>query len=373
MLSQLTAEGKLQPLSLAVKKKDVTLAALLLSSGKYWPDAWMLNRAVDDKDAAMVKVLLETGKIKPHPRHLYDATGLGDIATVKLLLDINRRVDPNWRCERQDGQTALLKAISRGDEAVVEVLLASERVDVNIETTPAKKSNRTSPLALAAEKGYVGLVERLLSAKNIDPNQSVSGRTALEIAVGAGQVAVVKRMLDFESVDPECYDHLGRTPLMVAADRKDGMDIVELLLASGKVNVNSQTNFGRTALSYAICHVDIVKRLLGSDKVDPNLGDEDGITPLACAAKHGLVGTVRVLLSCPNVNANVKDSRGWAPLRHALSMDRIRQIGDQREEVVKLFLESGKIDPAIRDECYREAKDRKLDGLVKLLQQYGAT
>jgi ankyrin repeat protein len=64
--------------------------------------------------------------------------------------------------------------------------------------------------------------------------------------------------------------------------------IVQQLLETGKIDINSKGNDGRTPLLLAITngHEAVVKQLLEA-KADVNLKDTNGLTPLLLAAASG--------------------------------------------------------------------------------------
>ena len=109
---------------------------------------------------------------------------------------------------------------------------------------------------------------------------------------------MVKQLLD-KGADLESKDNYGRTPLSLAASYEHEA-VVKLLLATGKVDVDSKDKNGsRTPLSYAAenGHEGIVKLLLAIDGVDVNSMDNDGRTPLWWAARMGHEAVVELLHS----------------------------------------------------------------------------
>jgi ankyrin repeat protein len=73
--------------------------------------------------------------------------------------------------------------------------------------------------------------------------------------------------------------------------------IVELLLATGNVDVDSKNKDGQTPLWWAASggHEAVVKLLLATDKVDVDSRDNYGQTPLSRAAWAGHETVVRLL------------------------------------------------------------------------------
>jgi ankyrin repeat protein len=84
--------------------------------------------------------------------------------------------------------------------------------------------------------------------------------------------------------------------------------IVKLLLSSGKVDIDSRSNSGRTPLSYAAerGHDAVVKLLLGSGEVDIESKSKAGRTPLSYAVKGGHEAVVGLLLDRDKADISIK-------------------------------------------------------------------
>jgi ankyrin repeat protein len=80
-------------------------------------------------------------------------------------------------------------------------------------------------------------------------------------------------------------------------------------------------------------HDGVVELLLATEKVDTDSKDRTSRTPLSCAAAHGHKGIVKLLLVIEKVDADSKDERGRTPLSWAAV------IG--HKAVVRLLLEKG--------------------------------
>lgn len=84
--------------------------------------------------------------------------------------------DPDWESPVYSARHALLHAISRGDVVTVKGMLAMN-IGVNF------VQEGTTPLHLAAEKGYVEIVQVLIDHGANARVQDASGKTPLEIAL----------------------------------------------------------------------------------------------------------------------------------------------------------------------------------------------
>ena len=165
----------------------------------------------------------------------------------------------------------------------------------------------------AAEKGCTRifdlLVERGVDVYSYDDRFEDS----LMFAVSNGQIEIVERILDIYKKDGKLeYINDGNkndlTPLMMAA-ANGRIDLVKLLLDNG-ADLHARTTHsatpddeftasGNTSLHYAALngHAEMVKLLL-SEGADPNMGNNHGTTALMCAAKHGNLDTLELILGC---------------------------------------------------------------------------
>jgi ankyrin repeat protein len=141
------------------------------------------------------------------------------------------------------------------------------------------------------------------------------GWTPLHSASYSGHVEVVNLLLASDKVDVGMKNIYGRTPLSHAAER--GHEIVaKLLLETGKVEVDCKDNTGRTPLFYAAKdgHEDLLQLLLADQRVQPNFKDHYALTPLSVAAAHGQEESVKLLLAIEGVDLQAKDSFDRTPL-----------------------------------------------------------
>ncbi|KAK7398580.1 hypothetical protein QQX98_012036, partial [Neonectria punicea] len=96
-----------------------------------------------------------------------------------------------------------------GHEAVVELLLATEGVDVNSKDEVYGQT----PLSWAAENGHEAIVKLLLANEGVDVDSKDNyGWTPLSRAAGNGHEAIVKLLLATEGIDVNSKDNYGWTP-----------------------------------------------------------------------------------------------------------------------------------------------------------------
>jgi len=335
---------------------------------------------------------------------LMSAARYGREKVVKFLLQ-QKPTQPDMADTRYS-RTALSWAAESGHDAVVKLLLRPlfvnpgsigrwrgtalvmallfKRKYVN----PNRQDNDgQTPLSLAAQNGYDGIVKLLLARDDVSPDRlDNSGRTPLLLAAGYGHDGITKLLLGRDDVNPDRPDNYGQTPLSWAAEHgREG--IVKLLLARDDVSLDRLDNYGRTPLLWAArcryngtvgpdnycraplwwaarCRYDrTVKLLLARDDVSPDRPDNDGRTPLSLAAGYGCEGVVKLLLARDDVSPDRPDNDGRTPLWWAAN--------NGYDGIVKLLLARDDVNPDRPDNYGRAlvslAAKRGCEGIVKLL------
>ncbi|KAF4472106.1 ankyrin repeat [Fusarium albosuccineum] len=301
------------------------------------------------------------GRLKLNPFYDYSARNWGYHAyeaspgseEVKKFLNSKAHVfassqammSPAWG-EVDDRQMAALHlaAYFGLEKEVVRLLGDGLQPDV-------KDSHDRTPLSYAAEKGYNGVVEKLLATDGVDPDSTdKSNRGPLSYAAEQGHVSLVRQLLKTGRVDPESKDtdrkpyHSGRTALSYAAERGHEK-IVSLLLRTARVNPDSRGSrdydVARTPLSYAAeaGHIAVVRLLLEAEGVDPGSKDSQGRTPLSYAADAGHSSIVSLLLSTNRAR----------PDTQALSF----AVAEGHETIVRSLLSTKRFNPNSRNDSGR--------------------
>jgi ankyrin len=337
----------------AARRDDVESAQLLLRAGAR-PDAATrygvtpLHLASLAGDAALIDALLRAGA-DPNAANpggetaLMTAARSGSADAVILLLD--RGANVNAR-EHVRGQTALMWAVLENHPAVVQLLLsrgaeidAQSSVSVPDGTTGVPEATSgdigahgpgiyrsravpsptgaMTPLLYAARDGNLAMTRLLLGAGADINRTSANGTTPLVVAITNNHIELAMHLVE-QGADVNAADRFyKRTPLFAAverrnpdytrdsappaADARDPMDLIELLLARGAdpnlranttpfrgffqvsanwANFDGQTPFLRAALNGDVT----LMRVLLKHGADPNLGTFDGATPLMAAA-----------------------------------------------------------------------------------------
>jgi ankyrin repeat protein len=192
------------------------------------------------------------------------------------------------------------------------------------------------------------LIDEILKDENFDINsRNQNGHTVLFSAIVANSVNGVRRVLE-RGADPTIQDEDGDTPIHLAVMYDTDLEILNLLLESGKVDINETTpEHGHTALHKAIMkskvvlsHVATALFLLSKEAINPNVADIDGVTPLHMAAKYVKdMNLIDILLNHPDVDVNLMDNEG----KNALDYARENKEGNG-ERIVNRLKEKGAVE-----------------------------
>jgi ankyrin repeat protein len=239
---------------------------------------------------------------------------------VWLLLT---RSDVEVNLKDEDGWTALSHAVRGARTAVVKMLLARSDIKADL----GNKDGGTL-LSLAARLGHDAVVELLLMSNKFDAeSEDTNRRTPLSWAAESGHEVVVQSLLD-KRANIESEDTNGRTPLSWAAG--NGHEAVVRLLLEKGANIESEDTNGRRPLSWVAGNGhEAVVRLLLEKGANIESEDTNGRRPLSWAAGNGHKAVVRLLLE-KGANIESEDKNGRTPLTYA--------VGNRHEAVVRLLL-----------------------------------
>ncbi|KAF2789178.1 hypothetical protein K505DRAFT_97232 [Melanomma pulvis-pyrius CBS 109.77] len=185
-------------------------------------------------------------------------------------------------------------------------------------------------------------------------------------------------------------DEDGRTPLHYAAYydsisvlkvlltyTMSGYDsIIELLLQTGIVDINMKSEQGVNALHLAIQygHVAVVELLLNTGKVEVNMKDRQGLTPIALAIACRREAIFNLLIHTDAINLDTIDKGAFLLLSTHKPAYRNKEWNDETFSIIKLLLETGKLDINSRDKNGRTllsvANRRNHRELAHLLRFY---
>ena len=307
----------------------------------------LLGLAVDTGCGKVVTALLSAKFIrnrinKPEKKdgrtYLYVATKRGVTAVVEALLAGAPHIDVNKACCEWE-RSPLHVAIANDDAGVVAALLAHPKINVN----KASKVSKRSPLFLALEKPLEQrdwrIIEALLAAPNLDPNQTThDGCTPLCLAITRHDDAAVTHLLAHPRIDPNATSRVVTdvaqpwpwqgynqapeqlTPLMVAV--MSGFAVLaRALVAHTRTDINQAC--GRklqTPLCAAIFMLGFKRKTLldaGSTPVGSEDGEAVSVRDAAFEEDAAFEKIFAGLIAAPGINANAADRGGRTPLMYA--------------------------------------------------------
>ncbi|XP_064625518.1 ankyrin-3-like [Lineus longissimus] len=277
--------------------------------------------------------------------------------------------------------TPLQSALSNGHLGVAKVLLEAG-ADVN-----ATDRSSQTPFHLAAIHGYSDITKSMLegegkgenadnaeclakplpqSVRKANVNSSCGSTTILHMCAYGGNVdtvkLVMKRLQDEDGkVDPDVRDNEQNTPLHLAARKGHSLAVAEFIGHGASVDLKNRQGLSPIHLAALYGHPGSVRELLKAESVDChdvedvsvlhnilmetdteilkllipdkmscNARGHNETTILHTAADLGCREHVKYLLSCPDIDVNLKDKLGKSPIHYAT------QIGNQ-ETVVDLL------------------------------------
>jgi len=225
---------------------------------------------------------------------------------------------------------AFLNEVSKNSEGTVDLFLRA-----GIDPVAVNGKGQTA-LMIAAEKGYVGLVARLIEPSTAAFNRTdASGNTALMLAAREGREPVVLALVDKgvpvnytsptptgaasalqaaldapefkpehlhimgilleHGADAKGRNNAGQFPLLFTAEH--GREAAANMLIERGADVNAADPAGNNALLAAACKgYSGLVQLLAGHGVNMGSAAADGRTPLMCAVQQGHLGTALLLL-----------------------------------------------------------------------------
>ncbi|RSM07160.1 hypothetical protein CDV31_008712 [Fusarium ambrosium] len=256
----------------------------------------------DKEDKAIL--LLEKGADPNLGRPYEGETLLCYAASEGMVKFVREFISKGWADVQErnaDGHNALCNAAKSSQLEILELLLDAGRVGINVrcghrQTLLHHATNAVRWKEVASflfEKGNPDLDAQDVSVVNVNC-RDLKGRTPLSIAAQRGQLDIVERLLSFKGAIPDARDGTGRTPLSWAIQPKamDSSSVVQRLLSTEGVDLNAEDERGWTPLSWAVqdskaSHLVGLLLTEGAGKIDINHEDRKGRTPLALALKKG--------------------------------------------------------------------------------------
>lgn len=297
----LTRKEGLTPLAIAASCGAEACLRRLLSAGAA-PDALDQNKrtplfwAAKNGHEKAVAVLLDAGANAELPgpngeTPLVAAARGGHASVVALLLTHDAKPQPQ----------ALQIAAQSGFVAVLEELLCSGA------HTEMRAARGMTPLFVAALSGHADAVQTLLHGGATVDAQNNAGITPLYIAAKHGHTEAIHALCEAGANVSCCSRSLGLTPLHVAA-QQGHLEAVNALLARGAdPHATDSSHDSPIVTSTARGHAAVVAALL-EHGVAVTTCSHTGDSLLYLASKHGKLEVVDLLLS---KGASVEDRREY--------------------------------------------------------------
>jgi ankyrin repeat protein len=328
------------PLESAASKGQLLVAKYLLDHGADVnapnPQFNPLFVAVRNGHKAMVELLVAHGADVNSGNALNEAVSRGFNAVAEVLLANKATVNI------RGGQKPLLAAVTLSNIELIQALI-NHGADVNA----AGNENSNSPLHLAAQRNQTNAAKLLLATKAAIESRNKEGNTPLHEAASAGSTAMVSFLID-SGATVDATNYHGATPLLFAVNAGRAETTRELLAHKADPNHSGAFNFGGgygsilPPIYFGMGnnnYMETLKLLLdagANPEGDPNFVS----SPLYGAINAAKVDAIQLLLQ-HGANPNRPGDKGVLPLALALN-----RSGDKA--TIPMLLDKG-ADPNARD------------------------
>jgi ankyrin repeat protein len=209
----------------------------------------------------------------------------------------------------------------------------------------------------------------IMAAPEASAQSQAERERDLIIAAERGELVVVRRLIQ-QGVRVNARDQRGRTALM-AATQRNRVEVARFLIQEG-ADVNAKDFIQDTPYLYAAAEgrIEILKMALaaGADLKDINRYAGTGLIP---AAHRGHVEAVKLLLATP-IDKDHVNNLGWTALLEAIVLG---DGGPRHTEIVRLLVEAGaNVNLADRDGVtpLAHARRRNYSEMARILSAKGA-
>jgi hypothetical protein len=189
----------------------------------------------------------------------------------------------------------------------------------------------------------------------------------LHAAAAAGDVAAIEQLMA-EGEKPNVQDSHSRTPLMVAAFRRQHAAAQALLRLGANPNLREEDGYDVLAIATVNNDIETLNAALASGANARAVTGRDNGSALITAAQLGFVDIVRALVEA-NADIDHVNKRGWTALITAVALGN----GDKQHIETVEALVAGRANGDIKDQLGKTAIDyaraRGYSDMVPILQK----
>jgi ankyrin repeat protein len=335
------------PIMGAAGAGNLSIVHFLQSTGKVTLDNQqesIFDCAIRGGNLEVVQHLLDTG-LKPNPA--YDKPRHAPIMFAAVdgnlpLLEFFSRI-PEYAADRYEFvgfDTPLHTAISLRNIDIMRFLIKTYK-EANgwllaRNVNPWSHKKEMSTLSFAVAQGQLPVIECLILEAKMDPNmQDDYGRPALTEACKQELLDIVRFLVSLPNIDVNRTCNDGFTPLISTIRHGSCSTVVEILVGSGKVDIEyKDPKYGRSALIWACVTIRdgdglIVEHLVLRGKADVHARDVRGRTPLHYAARHQLIREADIL-QYAGADVEAVDNVGLTPLTVAAKQYNTTKTSDSK-------------------------------------------
>lgn len=264
--------------------------------------------------------------------HYASSESVGEELTdAALILSTRTSTLANWSHQFRRSYSGCDK-LPESPDALVVAAYFGHTIIVRKHTSDKNfNSSRSAALTWASRMGHPDIVRILIELGTPCMGEIVDRRSAFSWATVGGFLEIVEMLLGYDRalINVKDYDS-GCCPLSLAVSHGH-LEVVERLLKSEDIDVNLESNRGKTPIHFAINGSDyspvelrILRKLLSDPRVDITVRDNDGRSILSHAAELGATSAIRKLLCWEKRQDEIArllddsgDNKGMSPLSHA--------------------------------------------------------
>jgi ankyrin repeat protein len=249
---------------------------------------------------------------------------------TKVKAKVKSQVKAEVKHVDQTGRNILSHACSQGEVEIARLLINNDLVDIN-----ASDNIGMTPLIRAVCANNLDIVKLLLGKARIDINkQDNEGRNAVSWAAQAPDFQILKSLCDKDISGINVSDKNGWLPFAWTISPKQNEEHARLLLLQDERHLQGKT--GLDMFAYTLHDLyraeTIAKLLIAEEAFDINTESDDGRTALSYACEKGSKSLVELILKAPGIDGRLAGNT----LRHLYKVLAERERTRDREITAKI-------------------------------------